>query len=57
MHYSLAYYEMRLILAKILWNFDATLEDDSRGWLKGQPANTLWVKPGLNIRFKPAQKS
>ncbi|KFX86931.1 hypothetical protein O988_09454, partial [Pseudogymnoascus sp. VKM F-3808] len=29
---SLAYAEMRLILARLLWNFDLKLVDDSKDW-------------------------
>lgn len=40
---------MRLILARILWNFDLAIEDDSREWLKDQPVYVLWDKPALNV--------
>lgn len=44
---------MRLILAKIIWNFDLAIEDDSRDWLKDQPVYALWDKPALNVRLTP----
>lgn len=44
---------MRLILAKIIYNFDMTIDDDSRDWLRNQPAYNLWDKPALNIHMKP----
>ncbi|KAI1115913.1 cytochrome P450 [Nemania sp. NC0429] len=50
---NLAYAEMRLILAKIVFNFDMSLADDSRDWLKDQKAYTVWEKPPLNIHLKP----
>ncbi|KAI2614033.1 cytochrome P450 ClCP1 [Hypoxylon fragiforme] len=50
---NLAYAEMRLILAKIIYNFDMTIDDDSRDWLRNQPAYNLWDKPALNIHMKP----
>ncbi|KAI0490527.1 putative cytochrome P450 monooxygenase [Xylaria cf. heliscus] len=50
---NLAYAEMRLILAKIVFNFDMTLADDSRGWLEDQRAYTVWEKPALNVHLKP----
>ncbi|KAI8952234.1 putative cytochrome P450 monooxygenase [Xylaria longipes] len=50
---NLAYAEMRLILAKIVYNFDLTLADDSRNWLDGQKASTVWEKPALNVYLKP----
>ncbi|KAI1461869.1 cytochrome P450 ClCP1 [Annulohypoxylon moriforme] len=50
---NLAYAEMRLILARIIYNFDMTIADDSRQWLETQKAYTLWKKPALNIHMKP----
>ncbi|EHK24114.1 uncharacterized protein TRIVIDRAFT_190955 [Trichoderma virens Gv29-8] len=50
---NLAYAEMRLILAKILWNFDITLHPDSKDWLQKNMAYSLWQKPNLNIYIKP----
>lgn len=50
---NLAYAEMRLILAKLVFNFDMSLADDSRGWLTHQKAYTVWDKPPLNIHLKP----
>ncbi|KAI0443926.1 cytochrome P450 [Xylaria telfairii] len=53
---NLAYAEMRLILAKIVFNFDMTLADDSRGWLDDQRAYTVWEKPALNVHLKPVAR-
>ncbi|KAI1078406.1 cytochrome P450 ClCP1 [Whalleya microplaca] len=50
---NLAYAEMRLILAKIIYNFDMTIREDSRDWLKNQKAYNLWNKPALNIFMTP----
>lgn len=44
---------MRLILAKIMWNFDLSLHPDSRDWMERQQAFTLWQKPDLNVFIKP----
>ncbi|OPB41811.1 cytochrome P450 monooxygenase [Trichoderma guizhouense] len=54
---NLAYAEMRLILAKILWNFDISLHPDSKEWLQDNRAFTLWQKPDLNIYIKPREIS
>ncbi|KAK0755234.1 hypothetical protein N5P37_012057 [Trichoderma harzianum] len=54
---NLAYAEMRLILAKILWNFDISLHPDSKDWLQDNRAFTLWQKPDLNIYIKPKEIS
>ncbi|KAI3321925.1 putative cytochrome P450 monooxygenase [Xylariaceae sp. AK1471] len=50
---NLAYAEMRLILAKIIYNFDMGLADDCRNWLRDQKAYSVWDKPALNIHLKP----
>ncbi|KAJ2987771.1 hypothetical protein NUW58_g4323 [Xylaria curta] len=52
---NLAYAEARLVLAKIVYNFDMTLADDSRGWLNDQKAFTVWDKPPLNIHLSPTK--
>ncbi|KAI1399693.1 cytochrome P450 [Hypoxylon fuscum] len=55
---NLAYAEMRLILAKIIYNFDMKLSDDSRDWMTGQKAYVVWEKPPLNVYMTPvASKS
>jgi cytochrome P450 len=43
---NLAYNEMRLILARVLWNFDLELCDESRDWNE-QKSFLLWEKPAL----------
>ncbi|KAI1425886.1 cytochrome P450 [Xylaria sp. FL1777] len=53
---NLAYAEMRLILAKLIYNFDISLADDSRNWLEGQKAYTIWDKPPLNVNLKPVAR-
>ncbi len=49
----LAYAEMRLILARMVWNFDMTLAEDSQGFLKRQKAYFVWKKPALNVYLRP----
>ncbi|KAJ8125632.1 hypothetical protein O1611_g8006 [Lasiodiplodia mahajangana] len=53
---NLAYAEMRLILARLVYNFDMTLADDSRAWLEGQKAFNVWDKPALNVHLKPVAR-
>lgn len=53
--YSLALAEMRLILAKILWNFDLSLEDPNFEWIK-QRCQVIWEKPDLMVHLKPVQR-
>ncbi|OTA99100.1 hypothetical protein M426DRAFT_95514 [Hypoxylon sp. CI-4A] len=53
---NLAYAEMRLILAKIIYNFDISIADDSLRWLRDQKTYILWEKPALNIYMTPAAR-
>lgn len=48
--HSLAYAEMRLILARVLWNFNMKLADDDKveNWLD-QKSWTFWEKGPLNV--------
>lgn len=46
---SLAYAEMRLILARIIFEFDLTLADESKDWLKNATAFTTWRKIPLYV--------
>ncbi|ETS80705.1 hypothetical protein PFICI_08234 [Pestalotiopsis fici W106-1] len=54
---SLAYIEMRLALARMLFNFDMVLSDESRDWLANQKAYNIWSKPPLHIRLSPRNLS
>ncbi|KAH6715439.1 cytochrome P450 [Leptodontidium sp. MPI-SDFR-AT-0119] len=47
---NLAYTEMRLIFARMLWNFDMELMEDSRGW-SDQKIFALWEKKPLNVKL------
>ncbi|KAI9875449.1 MAG: hypothetical protein M1830_008463 [Pleopsidium flavum] len=47
---NLAYMEMRIILARIVWNFDLELCEESMGWEK-QKVYTLWEKGPLTVRL------
>ncbi|KAK4160878.1 putative isotrichodermin C-15 hydroxylase [Cladorrhinum sp. PSN259] len=49
---NLAYAEMRLILARVLWNFDLELMPESNNWNE-QKVYTLWEKGAINVRLKP----
>lgn len=49
---SLAYSEMRLILALIIFNFDLKLADESREWIK-QKNYLTWYKPPLKVYLTP----
>lgn len=45
---SLAYSEMRLIMSRLLWNFDVKIADDSRSWIN-QKIFLFWEKGPLNV--------
>lgn len=51
---SLAYAEVKLILARILYNFDMELVDPDRDWMD-QKAFFIWTKPPLNIYLTPVR--
>ncbi|KAJ4383147.1 hypothetical protein N0V86_001189 [Didymella sp. IMI 355093] len=50
---NLAYAEMRLIFAKILWHFDLELVKPRDEWMRKQRVFALWEKPALDVRLKP----
>ncbi|KAI6358788.1 hypothetical protein MCOR25_007224 [Pyricularia grisea] len=50
----LAYAEIRVILAKILWEFDLTLMPESIGWMEGLKIFGVWEKTPLMVRFDKA---
>lgn len=54
---NLAYAEMRLILARLLLDFDLTLAEDSRDWLASQKCYSLWDKPSLNVHLTPVTRT
>ena len=51
---SLAYNEMRVIIAKVLWNFDLELCEESKNW-SSQITYTLWEKPPLMCKLSRAR--
>jgi hypothetical protein len=48
--HSLAYAEMRLILARLLWKFDLEIMPESREWDQ-QKIWSLWSKGELNVKL------
>ncbi|CAD0088154.1 unnamed protein product, partial [Aureobasidium vineae] len=47
---NLAYFEMRLLLTMVLFNFDLSLEEASKGWAK-QKVLILWDKRPLMVKL------
>lgn len=54
---SLAYAEMRFILARLIWNFDIDINEKSREWMDHQRAYLIWEKPPLYVHLKPKEKA
>ncbi|KAL4926326.1 cytochrome P450 [Aspergillus undulatus] len=59
---NLSYMEMRVILARLVWNFDIVSTDgawqwDPEGEMKNMKAFTTWQKPDLNVRLVRAQQA
>lgn len=51
----LAYAEMKLILARLIFNFDLALAEESTEWMKNQKAYNMWSKPPLFLYLTPRQ--
>ncbi len=47
---------MRLILARIIYDFDMKLADDSKDWIKRQRTYGLWDRIPLNTYLTRAQR-
>ena len=53
---SLAYLEMRIVMARLLWNFDlSSLDLLSEDWAN-QNVYLLWEKPELWVQLLPRMK-
>jgi averantin hydroxylase len=51
---SLALAEMRIVLARILFNFDLELvEPEKKDWIETMPAFTFWEKTPLMVKLTP----
>ncbi|KAI7712361.1 putative P450 monooxygenase [Hortaea werneckii] len=49
---NLAYAEMRLLMAKVVWSFDFELDARSENWFQRNKVFTLWEKPELLVHLK-----
>ena len=52
---SLAYHELRLIAAKMLWHFDVQLSPESENWLSELKVHGVWEKKPLMVTMKARQ--
>ncbi|TLS26452.1 hypothetical protein PpBr36_04749 [Pyricularia pennisetigena] len=48
---NLAYAEMRVVMARMLWNFDFELAPGQAGWMTNQQVLNIFKKPDLNVKF------
>jgi len=58
---SLAYLEMRLVLGKLIWNYDLEYEQGKKEWVPLQNKSNLaawivWHKPSLWARLTPVAR-
>ncbi|KAH8805095.1 cytochrome P450 [Xylogone sp. PMI_703] len=53
---NLASMEMKLILTRLLWNFNMELQGDSAEWAKSQRSYVLWEKGDLNVKLTPRRR-
>ncbi|KAJ0340221.1 hypothetical protein COL922a_003655 [Colletotrichum nupharicola] len=55
---NLAYAEMRMILARVIYNFDLQLAEESRDWLRcdQHQVHILWNKPPLKVHMTPRKR-
>lgn len=51
--FSLAYAEMRTILARLIFNFDVMLAPGMDEWMKTQKVFSMWQKPPLMVHLTP----
>lgn len=47
---------MRLILAKIIFNFDLALANESKGWMEKSKIFAVWEKDNLMIHLTPVKR-
>jgi cytochrome P450 len=53
---NLAYNELRLILARLLWNFDLELCTESENWIK-KKSFTAWEKKPMFVKLRQRKMS
>jgi hypothetical protein len=47
---------MRLIIARLIWNFDIELADKDRDWFQDQKVFFLWEKRPLMMKLTPVKR-
>jgi cytochrome P450 len=54
---NLAYAEVRVILARLLWNFDMELCEESMNWAEGMKVFMILQRPPLMVKLTPVVRS
>ncbi|KAI1130325.1 isotrichodermin C-15 hydroxylase [Nemania abortiva] len=54
---NLAYAEMRIILARIIYDFDLKMDSASADWIKRQRAYALWDRVPLKVYLTPVREA
>lgn len=52
---NMAYHEMRLILANVLWHFDLEFCEESKDWIR-HGNWILWEKPALMVKLREVER-
>ncbi|KAK7751602.1 hypothetical protein SLS62_006427 [Diatrype stigma] len=47
--------ELRLLLARLIWNFDIELMPESYGWMDNMEHYMVWQKPPLMVKLRPVR--
>jgi hypothetical protein len=47
---------MRLVMAKLVWNFDFELDPRSKDWIDQNKVYLLWEKPQLWLKLIPRKR-
>ena len=50
---NLAYLELRIILAKMVWAYEWELVDTDMDWIPDNKFYVMWKKPDMKVRFHP----
>ncbi len=52
----LAYAEMRIILARLIWNFDMELCVESKNWVDGMKVFMIYQRAPLMVKLTPVRR-
>ncbi|RSM03265.1 hypothetical protein CDV31_010541 [Fusarium ambrosium] len=52
---NLAYVEMKVILSRVVWNFDLTLDPECSQWMESQKVYNVWAKGPLMVKLEPVK--